>query len=460
MTTTSAATAPKAGAWRPYQYYVLFVLMLVNTSNYLDRGILGILQQPIKDDLRLTDWQLGILGGPAFAILYSVAGLPIARLAERKNRVTILSAALAFWSTMTALCGVAGAYGQLLLFRLGVGAGEGACTPVTHAILADSFTARQRGMAMAVMTTSIPFAHMIAPLAGGLIAHTWGWRAAFIAAGLPGLLIAVLMKTTVRDGRAKDEHGAPVRPQTSKFLADVKLIFSIRAFLFLFIASAFLGQAITGTNSFSASYFIREHHMTVAQAGIISAVGLGVAGLCGTMLGGFLADRFAGAHGRSYAYVCALAAGLAGVSFLGALASGALPLAVTFFLIANVASEMKNGPNFAAVQNLAPPHMRATASAVLMVGVIVIGAGFGPIEVGAASDFIASRNFPAALGAFSVVCPGGKALANAAPDIVASCKAASAAGLRGGLVVPCIAYMIAMLFFLLSGRAIRAKLQT
>jgi predicted MFS family arabinose efflux permease len=454
---TSAAPAAAVG-WRPYSLYVLAVLVLVNTSNYLDRGIVAILQQPMKDELGLTDWQLGMISGPAFALLYSAAGLPIARWAERGNRVTILGLALGFWSLMTAACGFAQNYLHLLISRLGVGAGEGACTPTTHSLISDYFSPRQRGLAMAVLTTSIPLGQLIAPLLGGFIAQTWGWRTAFMSVGLPGLLIALLLFLTVREPRlkktAEERALVPRRP----FVGDLRELFSTRSFLFLFIASAFLGQAITSTNSFTASFFIREHGLSLKEAGLVTAAGLGLAGLLGTFLGGFLADRFAGQYGRSYPLVCALGAGLASALFLVAYRVGDWRIAVGFLLVANVATDLKNGPNFAAAQNMASPQMRATAAAVLMFGAIVLGGGVGPVIVGAVSDWAAAGAFPTALGAYAETCLAGRGVAGAASGLSEACSAASATGLRTGLMAPCVCYLLASIFFTLSGLSIKRKL--
>src|SRR5690606_2417745 len=285
--------------WTGRQISVLMTLILVNVFNVLDRGILAILQQPIKEDLLLSDWQLGILSGPAFAALYAVSGVPIARLADRGNRSLILAIAVSVWSMMTALCGVAQSYFHLLICRLGVGAGEGACTPTTHALISSHFSARQRGLAMAVLTTSIPIAQMMAPLLGGYATAVWGWRTAFLIAGLPGILVAGLVLVVLRE-RPNEESGASAKTSTS-YWTNVKALLGHRPYLFLCLASVFMGQALSTTNAFSASFFMRQHGFSVEQAGWVTAAGLGIAGFLGTMIGGVLADRFAGRHGRSYA---------------------------------------------------------------------------------------------------------------------------------------------------------------
>jgi predicted MFS family arabinose efflux permease len=439
--------------WSRAQIYALAMLALVNMSNYMDRAIFAILQQPMKEDLHLQDWQLGILSGPAFALFYSLAGIPMARLAERFNRVTLLGAALSAWSFATAMCGAAVSFIHLVLARIGVGAAEGACTPTTHALISDVFPAKQRGLAMAWLTTSIPVAQMIAPLIGGAVAMHWGWRTAFMAIGLPGIALAFVLWITLKDPREAHARSTTSRAP-SQFWPDVKLLFSNRAFALLFVASTFMGIGITCTNMFTASYFLRQYNLTLGEVGMLSAAGMGVAGLIGTFTGGFLADRFAGAYGRSYPAICGIGALLASVLFFITFTRDVWTAAVPFLLLANVSTDLKNGPNFAAAQNMAPKHMRATASAVLMLGAVALGGGVGPFILGAISDIVAAHDFPTTFGVFSEVCP----VKDAGTALAAACSKASAAGLRGGLMAPCAAFVIAGTCFLLSARAIRERL--
>lgn len=441
-------------SWSRAQIQALLMLALVNMSNYMDRAIFAILQQPMKEDLQLQDWQLGILSGLAFALFYSLAGIPMARLAEKFNRVNLLSMALSGWSFATAMCGAAFSFVHLALARIAVGAAEGACTPTTHSLISDIFPAKQRGLAMAWLTTSIPIAQMIAPLAGGAIAMQFGWRVAFMTVGLPGIALAIVMWLTMKDPRESQQR--PVANQTqSRFLSDVKLLFSNRAFALLFIASMFMGIGVTSTNMFTASYFLRQYHLSLAEVGMLTAAGMGIAGLIGTFVGGFLADRFAGAYGRSYPSVCGIGALLASVFFFITFTRDAWTSAVPFLLLANMSTDLKNGPNFAAAQNMAPKHMRATASAVLMLGAVALGGGLGPVILGTISDAVASSSFPADLGVFSEVCR----TSDTSSELAAACAKASAHGLRGGLMAPCVGFVIAGTCFLLSARAIREKLE-
>lgn len=442
--------------WTPTQIYILLLLMLLNMSNYLDRGIIAILQEPIKQDLQLADWQLGMISGPAFAILYSVAGVPIARIADRSNRITLLTIALSIWSGLTALCGAATGFVYLVLARIGVGAAEGACTPTSHSLIADVFPPRQRGLALSILTTSIPVAQLFAPLIGGVIAMQYGWRVAFVVVGLPGLLLAALLWLTVKEPR----HAAPAQaPRVSTFWGDIRTLFAKRSFRWLFLASVFMGMSITSTNAFTASYFLRQYNLSLTQVGAVMAAGLGVAGLAGTFLGGWLADRFAGVYGRSYPWTCTAAAGLASVFFLIVFSLDDWRIAVPFLLLANISTDMKNGPNTAIAQNIAPPGMRSITSAVMMMGAIGVGTTFGPLMIGAISDLAAARLFPEMLGSFHALCPGGKAAKGSAEALVQACSAASAGGLRSALMIPCVTYLLSAASFFVCGRVIDEPLE-
>lgn len=446
----------KGRMWTGTQIRILVLLMLVNMSNYLDRGIIAILQEPMKQDLHLQDWQLGMISGPAFAVLYSVAGIPIARLADRANRITVLAIALTIWSGLTALCGAAASFMHLVLARVGVGAAEGACTPTSHSLIADAFAPRQRGMALSVLTTSIPVAQLFAPLIGGVVAMTYGWRVAFLVVGIPGLFLAALLWFTVKEPR----DSAPAQQvRVSSFWGDIRILFAKRSFVWLFIASVFMGMSITSTNAFTASYFLRQYNLSIAEVGALMAAGLGVAGLTGTFLGGWIADRFAGVYGRSYAWTCSLGATLASVFFLIVFNLDNWLIAVPFLLLANIATDLKNGPNTAVAQNIAPPGMRSITSAVMMMGAIGVGTTIGPLMIGAISDLSAAQMFPAALGSFAEMCPGGKSAPGAVSALSDACSAASAGGLRTALLLPCATYLLSAASFFICGRVIDEPLE-
>ena len=444
--------------WRPYHVYIVGLLLLITICNYLDRIVLNVLQEPIKRELQLSDWQLGLLSGPAFALFYSVAGIPVARLAERTNRARLMGAVVAVWSAMTALCGVAQGFVQLLLFRVGVGMGEGGCLPVSHSLLADNFSMRQRGMVMSIVSTAPSFATILAPIVGGLIAQQWGWRAAFLVVGLPGLVLALLAWLTLREPRdrvATDTSAKVEAKSNSTFLADLGVLLRNPAFVMLVIGGAFIGLAYNGVTVFTVSFMMRTHGLTLAEAGGVVGLG-GMLGLAGTFLGGFAADKLADARGRSYVLVPAVGGVLTCLFYGLAFAQRNWALGLPLLLAASVAYNLKNGPMYAAVQNIVPGTMRATGAAVFMFGATVIGGMTGPLLAGGVSDSVAGRTFPAALGAFHAACPGGRAAKGAAADVAQACAQASAAGLQTALVVVSMGFLLAAIFLVIGARWLKA----
>lgn len=451
MTDIPAAQAERR-TWTPYQLYVVALLLAVTVCNYLDRIVLGVLQEPIKHELHLSDAQLGLLTGPAFALFYSLSGIPAARLAERFNRSTLLACAIGVWSGMTALCGIAGNFVQLLLYRIGVGAGEGGCIPISHSLLSDYFTPRQRGFVMSIVSMAPPFASILAPIVGGVVAEGWGWRMAFLVLGLPGVILALLVRFTLKDPRP----AAPVAKERRKgaFAADFKWLLGNKAFVYIFIGGAFVGVANAGIAGFTISFLLRTHELTLPQAGGI--VGMtGVAGLVGAMLGGVMADWLSGERGRSYVLVPALGSGLAAIFFAVAFWVPDLRITVPMLLAAAVAYNMKNGPLYAAIQNIVPSNMRATGAAIFMVGATVVGSTVGPLLTGVISDTIAVRRFPEILGSFSAACPGGRAPEGATEALTTACAQSSAIGLQSALIVMSVIFVVSMGFLAMASRTIR-----
>jgi MFS transporter, Spinster family, sphingosine-1-phosphate transporter len=438
------------GRWTKYQLYVVALLLLVNVSSALDRTILSVLQEPIKAELKLTDSQLGMISGPAFALFYALAGVPVARLADRVNRTKLLTFVLSLWSGMTALCGLATGFVTLALCRLGVGMGEGGCHPISHSTIADHFNARQRGTAMALYAAGAPIASILAPVIGGVVAQVWGWRTAFVVVGLPGVLLAILIWFTLRERRG--EAGSP-RPAARSFLEDVRWALGNRAFVFVFLAGACNGIAITGITVFTTSFIMRVHGFELAAAGGVVGL-LGLMGLAGNFIGGFLADRFADARGRSYVLVPALGAILSLISYLIAFTQHRWEFVFIGLLAGNVATDLKNGPNFAAVQNIVPSRMRATASAFFTLASNVVGVTLGALSVGVVSDMAAAQQFGASFGEFAAACPGGRPGPGATAELAEACRLASAEGLRTALAIVSTMFAGAALFFYLASRTI------
>jgi MFS family permease len=439
--------------WTRYQTGLVATLLAVSICNYIDRGILPTLQELIKVDLALSDGALGLLSGPFFASFYALSAIPLARLAERMNRAHLLAGIVSLWSALTALCGMASNMAQMIAFRLGVGFAEGGCVPISHSLLSDNFPLRQRGLAMAVLSAAQPAAAVITPILAATIATIWGWRAAFVILGVCGIALAIPV-LALRETRERQPGQAQSRSRTS-LITDVRWLFGNPAYRWLFIAGAFMGMGNGGVGVFLISYTMRMHDRTLVEAASVFGL-IGAMGLLGTLVGGYAADRFAGERGRSYPLVCAFGAAAAAILYLGAFAQGAWLPAITFLLLAGIATDLKNGPNFAAVQNISPPRMRATAAGVYMLGPTLIGFSVGPPLSGFLSDAFAARLFGGEPGAFEALCAGGKAVG----EVGASCTAASATGLTYALTIVTFAYFAAAAAYYMCSRSFSPHAQS
>lgn len=441
-----AGEAPRR--WTRYQAYMIGILVLVSICNTMDRGVLNLVQEHVKVELALTDLQLGMLSGPVFAIFYTISGLPVARLSERFNRGRLLSACLAFWSAATLFCSTATSFIQIALFRAGVGLREGGANPISHSLVADTFSARQRGVAMSVLSAAIPLGMVVAPLLIGFVAHNWGWRAAFLAAGIPGLILAPMTWLTLREPRSQKAE----RPKPAPFLSDLSWLFRNRSFMWVFIAAMFNGVGIHGTSIFTTSFLLRQYELNLAEVGTVISIA-GAMGLIGTFIGGYLADKFADDRGRSYVLVPAVGAALSFIAFALAFRMESVALGIAFILIGNIVTDLKNGPNWAAVQNIVPSTMRTTASAIFFIAATVLGTGLGGLLVGAFSDFAAAQHFT--LGDVSTMCVGGRGVAGMTDIVDVACREAAAAGLQAALAILPFTFLGAMGCFMLASRTIK-----
>lgn len=395
----SGVQAAPAQALSPsYVNYALRMLLLVYTLNFLDRQIVNILAEPIKQDLNLSDTQLGLMTGLAFALVYTVLGIPIARYADKftSNRVSVISIALAVWSGFTALCGIAGNFWQLLLARIGVGVGEAGCTPPAHSLIVDHVAPEKRASALALYSMGVPLGSLGGMALGGIIAEHFGWRAAFLAVGIPGVLLALITWTTLKEPRRlglipKPAAGAP----TISFGAALKMLSAKKAYWYAVLAAAMISFLGYGQAAFLGSYFARVHEMPIGQIGISLGLVIGISGVIGTYIGGQIADRAAKKDTRAYMSVPAFAM-LAGAPFFVAamFVENAL-VCLLLLAIPTLLNSLWYGPVYAAVQGLAGPKLRATAVAIMLFIVNMIGLGFGPLILGAISDAMAASMGPA-----------------------------------------------------------------
>jgi len=275
-----------------YRWYVVWLLFGVYVLNFVDRQILIILMEPIRHEFAFSDQQLGLLSGLAFALLYSTLGIPIARLADRTNRVNIISIAIFVWSLATALTGLAKNFTQLFIARVAVGIGEAGCSPPAYSILADYFSRERRTTAFAIYSMGIYGGVFVGFLVGSWVAQKFGWRAAFWAVGLPGVAMALLVKLTLREPVRGGADGSAAPKEIPPVSAVLKGLVSKRCFLHLSLAAALHAFVGYGVNGFHPSFLIRTHQFTVAEVGTALSVIAAVSGVGGTWLGGYLADWF------------------------------------------------------------------------------------------------------------------------------------------------------------------------
>lgn len=426
-------------------------VFLINVVSYADRTILTVLQESIKADLQLSDLQLGLLAGPVFAIFYGVMGIPIARLAERKSRKRIIITALYLWSMLTALCGAAQNFFQLALFRMGVGAAEAAAPPAMHSLIADYFSRSARGRAMAVLALGIPLGLMVGGVVGGAVASIWNWRVAFAAIGLPGVLIGLFAMKVMYEAKRTSDHGHV--SSTPLGIGDsLRSLWAIPTYRLLLLAAILSGNAAHAISTFSASYFIRAHGLSLAAVGGILLTGKGLAGMLGTVTSGYVSDKLDRGNNQDYLLVPGIGSLMAAAILWMSFAVMNEPLAIGLFFLAAFFANMVMSPAFAAVQNIVDPRTRATAAALFLFCITVPGS-LGPVAVGFVSDRVASSTMGLDVAAYLASCPGGRAAAGVAEALAAQCGPASTTGLRTGMFVALSLYVCAFIVYFLAVRA-------
>lgn len=371
-----------------YRRYVLALLTLIYFVSYVDRQILSILLQSIKHDLGLSDTQLGALSGLAFALFYTTLGLPIAQLADRFNRRNIIAVSIMLWSAMTALCGMAQSFLFLFLARLGVGIGEAGCNPPSHSILSDYFASRERATALAILGCGSLFAAFVGFALGGQLNELVGWRATFVIVGAPGIAVGILALLTLREPpRGYSDNLADTGSQPG-FMKTLRHLFSLKTFGFLSVAGAmqsFVGNSVLG---WLPAFFERTHHMTSGDIGTKLGMVVLIGGPLGLLLGGTIADRLASRDIRWYGRIAGLGLFLGAPFTLYTFMSANPDYAFLSFAVAAGLLNVPVGPLYTITQGIAPLRMRASASALLLLIVNLIGLGLGPLLVGVLSDWL------------------------------------------------------------------------
>lgn len=386
----AVAQAPSPPAQARLRRTMLVMLGLVSMFNYIDRTVLSVLQEPIKRELGLSDAQLGLLTGLAFALFYATLSLPIARLADRLNRRNIIAASLATWSGMTALSGLATGFGSLVAFRIGVALGEAGSVPASHSIIADYYPPEKRVTALALWGLALPAGIMLGYASGGWIASALGWRLAFAVIGLAGLVLSPLILLLVREPLRTRLPGSAASNESLPLGAAVTALWRLRTYRYMLAGTTLHAFAQYAMMSWSAPFYMRVHHMPLAEVASWLALMNGVGGGIGIYLGGRLSDAAGARNPAGRVWVSALAMLL---MVPAALAQFLLPSATASLACGFVATMLMffyYGPIVGVPQSIVAPQMRALTSAVTLLVFNLFGLGLGPAVTGVVSDWLAA----------------------------------------------------------------------
>jgi MFS family permease len=440
----------------PTPWIALAILLTVYILNFMDRWVITILLQPIKEDLLLTDWQLGLLNGFAYAILSSAAAIKLARIAEVHDRTRILSACIVFWSALTVLCGFVTSFWQLVIARMGVGVGEAGGMPASHSLIADFYPPERRAMAHSIYGLGLPIGGMLGMVLGGLLVDISGWRTAFIVVGAPGLLVALLVRFGLREP-PRGRYDPPAGDQNVPALRDVAAGLwrrrTTRHILIGLTLAVMIGN--TGT-SFLAPYLIRRFALTYSQVALLVGATNFLTAAVGMLAGGVLADRLGRRNMRWYMWI-PCAGILLAIPFNMAAYAQESVLGMALFLVpAGLVIPTYMAPSFATLHNLSQPRARATVTAIAGICMGLIGAGMGPLMGGISIDLLTEHLFTQAGHAnFASTCPGGLAGAQTPAALAALCKPILARGTQLSLLLWAPLMVWPAFHFWLASRSIR-----
>jgi MFS family permease len=394
---------------RGYKRYLLVVLSTTLAFSYMDRWALALVTQDIKRELVLSDTEIGLLSGIAFALFYSLMGIPIARLADRSNRVSIIAISTGLWSLAVALCGVAGNFVQLLLVRVGVAVGEAGCLPPANSLIADEFPRKERARAMSRYLLGAPISVFLGYFVAGWINVYFGWRVMFIVLGLPGVLLALLITTTLREPRsARDKVPETPRPDANESLFSViKALWANRTFRALLLCNSMSTLFSTGIAQWKPAFFIRSFGLNTGEIGTWFGLIYGIGGVIGVYLSGEFATRIGGLNERRQLTALAwLFVSFTLVSAITYVVSNVY-IALAMLAVMAVGTSLVGPPMLAIIQGLVSSRRRATSIAVLYLFANLVGLGLGPLLAGILSDLLRPRLGDESLRyALLTLCPG------------------------------------------------------
>ena len=500
MAQSGVAAAPAGGAAAEgfgsggYRAYVLGALLVVYIFNFIDRTIVNILTEPIKRSFGLEDWQMGLLGGPAFAVLYTFLGIPIARLAERRNRVLIIAGAVAIWSLFTALCGFAVSFLTLFLFRIGVSIGEAGCTPPAQSLIADYFIPARRATAVSIYALGVPLGGMLASIFGGQLAGldgaafgAWvnaaglgwmfgaldwstveGWRVAFVVVGLPGLLLSLLVWRTIAEPpRGYTDPAALQGLKRASFGEALGVLMKKPAYRQVVMGATVASFVGYGIGQFTTSFLIRTHKLSIGDASLLFGIILGVMAALGVFSSGWLSDRLSKRYPNALSWLPAAGMGASVPLYAFGFLADSLWFAMPALMVAAMIHYFYLGPMYAVSGGVVDSRMRATAVAITLFVVNLLGYGLGPLVIGILSTVLKSAFLSGGDVALTLeACKPLIALSSeakaalAGPELqrLAACASADARGLQWSIVIFAGGYGWAALHYLLAGRTLQTDM--
>lgn len=456
---------------KAYRSYVLNALLLVYILNFVDRGLLSVVAPAMKPELGISDTAFGLLTGFGFALLYTVVGVPLARVAERRHRVWIMTVCIALWSLMTALCGLAtevtigsitiGAFWILLACRVGVGIGEAGCTPPANSLIADYYPPASRAAALGYYAMGVTLGGVLANMIGGPVTDAFGWRWAFVVVGLPGVLVAVILKLTVKEPPRgyTDPPGTPRREKAS-FAEAMREIASKRSFWAMTAGATLAAFCGYGVSSFQSLFMNRSFGLSAGEAAVLINAPVGLASAVGTAATGFLAGKLAARHPNAIAWIPGIGLILSVPFYLVAFSTHILWLSLACLCIGGCVKYGYLAAQYTIGQGVVSAQVRATSTAVLLFIVNLLGYGLGPLFIGALSDVllafqVSQLGFPGLTRETCEVLAKAAGAAAQAAGEAGVCAIAHPQSLQRSLLITACLYGLSGAFFLLSCRWLR-----
>jgi len=437
---TATATGQAYGT-SGYRNYVLFSLTLLYTLNFIDRILIGVVAQPIIEEFSLKDWQFGLLSGFGFALMYTLMGIPIARMSESYNRVRIIAFGVILWSVMTALCGIAGGFLSLLVFRIGVGIGEACLTPPANSLIADYYPPRNRAKALAIYTMGITLGGVLANAFGGPIAQAFSWREAFLILGIPGIVFGLVFLFSVKEP-PRGYADPPGTKQLEKLsMADtIKELSTKRSYWINIAAAAAVAFVGYGISNFQVAFLERAHGMTTSDAALYLAAPLGLAASFGAFAAGWLTEKLSGKYPNAVAWIPGWGLILCVPFYWVGFSTDSIPVLFGVLLVGAILHYGYLGAQYSISQGVASAKSRATAVAIFLFIVNIIGYGGGPLTMGLLSDYLMSSYLTDSVFSAELtvdICKGKPAelIANLGAEKADVCLNASAEGLRWAILI-------------------------